>query len=164
MVVEVKIKKGHHFCNLSARIKLWWGINILKKRVESFTMKDAKYFLEGDDQHDWNKLIGRGKILPRFTKYYHFPNKWQQWMLDKLGFTVVSGHHYDSERLVWRWYNNHFEYAMYTYSRFGRHSAQLNNYEIAKVFARSFYKANLFPYFGGNKKAPKDIHITIYLA
>lgn len=98
-----------------------------------------------------------------------------------------SYHHNNSARFGWRWYDNQLEIWAYSYVNGERLSVFIdtvapgtfNNYEILFTENKYLFRLNskeiemeracqakatgykLFPYFGGNETAPKDISIWI---
>lgn len=136
------IKKGNH--------RSGWFFKILKKpkvmKVTFMFDETAIYNLNNNDQFDWNKLLG-------FSRGFHQNN---------------------SIRIAWRWntVKQVVELTKYEYVNGKRimHEPlwEVKINEIATIVFnisdRKFCKWGylLYPYFGGNQKAPHDINILIH--
>lgn len=154
-----KIKKGNHFSK-------WFPCLFNKTKLEFQVSFDesAEYHFDDEDQHDINKLYG---------------------------FSDCNWHHHkNSARIGWRWdeETNQVELLAYCYVNGKRIFTPITKVEIYKwvdcsieikngayVFKigdkQAFVLRNcnrkrwlcykLYPYFGGNKKSPHEIKITI---
>lgn len=164
------IKKGFHrpLTLLPAFIRSMGWKEFYMDRTFMFT-ENSKYNLNDSDQLDWNKLIG--------VCYGVFG-------IHKNSDRIVW--RYDAERDVFElaayWYNNgergykilstvevgeEFRVRMRVIYREGRYRTEYKLYKVEKTFTYDNYhedisKYNKFRcscwiYFGGNRKAPKDI-------
>jgi hypothetical protein len=105
---------------------------------------NCKYDLGDVDQQDWNKLVG-------FSRGYHRKN---------------------SVRIVWRWNveKQKMEIAHYWYKDGVRSWGDIKEIELGKVYKEKLeiekgkypkWGYMLWPYFGGNKKAPHDMSLKL---
>lgn len=131
------------------------------------------------------------KFSARFnqTAVYCTSDSVNQQDINKLyGFSdCSSGHHYNSARFGWRWYQGQLQIFAYTYAggrrtfRYMTHVNLNEEYEYCIRIERTQYvfsvngiretlpracsvggiKYYLFPYFGGNEIAPRKIRIKI---
>lgn len=122
------------------RLKLLWKPVSMLVRFKFD--ESAKYSIEGADQQDWNKLTG-------FSRGYHKKN---------------------SIRIGWRWNQERGVLQICDYSYVNK-ERKISNVQDIKIGV--FYKKTLslpkgkffilgymlWPYFGGNKKAPHNIRV-----
>jgi hypothetical protein len=154
---EYIIKKGHHYCGHTTHFTKEDFL-----QFDAIFDQSAEYYLDDDYyQSDINKLFG-------FTD---------------CGSTV----HENSVRFGWRWYNGRLEIFAYCYNEGDRNyqyitSVNLDQEYNYKIFldehkyifsvnneivemprgcAETHNKNYLYPYFGGEVKAPHDITIKI---
>ena len=113
--------------------------NVSKYKVKDFGISGVREDL-GKDQHDWNKLLGHGRMFP----------KW-------LG-GIIPGHHWNSKRVGWR-YNKKLgiiEYSDYSYIDGTRVVEIISKAEALKLIT-DLKGINLFPYHGGNRKSTREV-------
>ena len=154
------IKKNRHYSNL-LKIKL----HILKNKI-----KYKQYDLKSNDQYDINKLFG-------ISYGFHHRNSarfgWR-WDLDKDKIEILA-YVYKNGKRINEWeqdihiaYIDFFEfYEMEIQKNKNEYIFTLKKDSDKKVYkkliksrAKCFFSYELFPYFGGNKKAPHDISIS----
>lgn len=166
--MERTIKKGRH-----------WSFPILRKVNPSFatfvvrtdSYKDWEYFIDGADQFDFNKLIGAKRKLfqpqrnsmmigwrynpallsVEFLPYYHL-NNGEARFCEHNTLRVPLRHMNKSVRVVFR--GDSVSVAVGTFSK---------EWDTPDVISRP--KAWVIaPWFGGQKKAPKDFPFKVYVA
>ena len=161
------IKKNRHYSNL-LKIKL----HILKNKIKYKILFDesSQYDLKNNDQYDINKLFG-------ISYGFHHRNSarfgWR-WDLDK-GKIEILAYVYKNGKRINEWeqdihiaYIDFFEfYEMEIQKNKNEYIFTLKKDSDKKVYkkliksrAKCFFSYELFPYFGGNKKAPHDISIS----
>ncbi len=143
MRLTLKIAKGKHSPPIQDRFKLWWLTTVSGYYISDFRISGVREDL-GKDQHDWNKLAGRGRLWPKWFG----------------GF--IAGHHWQSKRIAWRWYKKKFELSHYNYEK-GVRKIKRASQPSANMFLKSLKSVNLFPYHGGNLKATRTITIMLEL-
>jgi hypothetical protein len=162
------IKKGKHRCCF---FKL--ALHLFKRKISHYVYFDntAEYNLESNDQYDINKLFG-------ISYGFHHKNSarfgWR-WDLKKEKIEILA-YVYKNGKRVNEWdedlhigfvepYHRH----RYTITKKGGYYEFLVEDEtLENIYTKKikhgkckFWGYLLFPYFGGNKKAPHDIMITI---
>ena len=133
------IEKNKHSAPIKERLKLWFNVSVLGYKITDFQVSGVREDL-GDDRFDWNKLVGRGRMIP------------------KIKGRIMSGHHWRSSRIGWRWNEkrNEREYCHYQYIQGERLVKRITKGDALDIIS-TYNRVNLFPYHGGNRKATRRI-------
>jgi hypothetical protein len=143
MRITVQHRKGKHYATFSSLVRIYY-VSLFYSHFRLLFTDESKYNLKGADQHDWNKVIGRG------------------------GLKYKDGKRKDEQFLVWR-YNldkDIFEYTDYwrlEYEMEWLPAKQIETFKTTKWLSLNWFFSPLplGGYFGGNKPAPKDL--TYYI-
>lgn len=158
--------------------------------AKTFTIKKDHHGAKGIRAGMFTAKTMERRVRFDDTSMYETSVASNQGDINKLfGFSDCStAHHKNSARFGWRWFNNALEIHAYTYAKKKREHKLLKKIEINTsydmkikinkkkyVFSidgvelaemnrgckRGGLKYKLYPYFGGDEKAPHDIHIEI---
>lgn len=140
-----------------------------KKMTVCFT-ESCKYELEGEDQHDINKLFGFGYGY-HHTDSDRFGWRWnpEKEKIELVTYSYVSGKRISSEHIAWVDIDEEVELGLWVHT-------ENNIYQRWVVFSiiqngkksvtprgyatkRPWFKYSLGLYFGGNRRAPQTIKI-----
>lgn len=139
------------------------------KQKVSIIFKDASYVIEDDDKYDINKLFGLGfgwnhhdnsvrfgwlwNDVKKYVEvyYYWYDEKIRQY--ERVQYSFYEGIEYKFEIVLND--NNWAMMNIYDFRDKVIGSKIIRNIDVKK------FGAHLYPYFGGNKTAPKDIVISI---
>ena len=165
----ITIKKGKHLSNQLT------GIHLMSSglKFEVMFTKDSKYLLKGKDQLDWNKLYGCSwGFFPLVKSYmmHHNSSRFGCRYNPELNWYEVTPYYYINGK---RHFHKNFigvlklnkvytfeitpwfDKVVYTVTEKETGKSILHFESIEKV---SKYHGFIAPgYFGGNKKAPKDV-------
>lgn len=163
--MTVTIPKGKHR-GRPPRLALWWNKTTIRRRV-SFD-HSCKYNLGGEDQMDTNKLFGIWYLWSPHKDSARFGWRWD---LDLQKFVLAAYCYVQGQRIITdlcsvvahRDYlctiqvNPDFYHFTVEQSDNG---LQLASYSIPKWHSKKI-GFPLWVYFGGNQKAPHEMHINI---
>lgn len=138
----VRFKKGSHLPSWITTIRVML-IALFGGSVRVTFTPESRYYLDGGDQLDWNKIIGRG------------------------GLRTKNGIREQETFLVWRYSNKKdcFEITEYWREDYKMHwnpPTEVGYYQTVEV-CLDFLKG-LLPlgsYFGGNRPAPRNVKFKL---
>jgi len=160
-----RIHKGKHRAR-PISLALWYDKRTMRRRVCFHT--DCKYWLNGPDQQDVNKLFGIGYLPSHMQNSIRFG-----WRYDRESgkIELLTFMHTDGEqtfrsicqirfnmwyRLSIQVFESYYEFTVAD----DNIGAPINTIRISK-FHKHKWSYKLGPYFGGNQTAPSDMTIEL---
>ena len=156
-MITYTIKKGRHY-STPRLFKLWFKSKPLSYRI-SFD-QSCRYDI-GAEQGDINKLFGIGFI------WHHQDSARFGWVYNKEAdkIDIYAYCYVDGKRLAELFYSCGFDrsYDFTIEPHFGSYIFKVRGTTVYTKEIKHFHTKNicypLMPYFGGTRKAPRDMHI-----